>query len=94
MTNLRGVDPANMRCDAPSASAKSNEPGRTGSRHRYGARSRVSVVAIIGIAWVANSFVLGGLWSALNWRRNTHRCVAPVQHEHDVKLVAERAAVA
>jgi hypothetical protein len=54
----------------------------------------VRVIAIIGVAWVANSFVLGGLWSALNWRRNTHRCVEPVQQEHDVKLVAERAVVA
>ena len=55
----------------------------------------MKVVAIVGVAWVANSFVLGGLWGALNWRRNRHQCVEHGgHHQHDTKLPGEYTAAA
>ena len=47
----------------------------------------MNVVAIVGVAWVANSFVMGGLWGALNWRRNRYRYVEHGgHHQHDTKV--------
>jgi hypothetical protein len=50
----------------------------------------MKVVAIVGVVWVANSFVMGGIWSALNWRRNRYRYVEHGgHHQHDTPLAGE-----
>ena len=56
---------------------------------------RVKLVVLVVVVWFASSFVLGGLWGAVNWRRNRHLFVEHGgHHQHDTKLAGEYTAAA
>ena len=47
---------------------------------------RVKLVLTVLAVWVASSFVFGGLWVSLNWRRTPLRCVEPdARQQPDMK---------